>query len=360
MTHETIENLADSLIEPIGEAQDKARCALLFAPNTTGKTRLAQHLKDRDPESVILYNAFVEDIFTWDNERVVLKMNLESELLKTIETQGLDGAIIKNFQHFTHDKIEPTLDFANGEIRFGIHTGDDASADGVKISRAEESIFVWCVYYSVLSEAITTLSDSADLRLTTDYDDLTLAVIDDPVSSMDDVRIVTVAIALADLVKRAANLNLKFLITTHHALFFNVLHNSLSRSKKVKNKSFVLSRGSDTGWSLNEKSKDSSFSYHLGIIEELERAISENEIQRTHFNQFRALLEKTANFLGYKNGWSALLTGPHKVMLTNVLNLYSHDSFSEIDPPDVYEEYKEALNVEFHEFLKKYKWRGVA
>lgn len=59
-----------------------SRTALIYAPNTTGKTRLAQQLKERDPERVILYNSFVEDVFTWDNERVVLKMNPASELLR--------------------------------------------------------------------------------------------------------------------------------------------------------------------------------------------------------------------------------------------------------------------------------------
>lgn len=336
----------------------KARNTLIFAPNTIGKTRLAQHLKDRDPEGVMLYNAFVEDAFTWDNERVVLKMNLESELLKTIETQGLDGAIIKNFQHFTHDKIEPMLDFPNGEIRFGIHTGDDASADGVKISRAEESIFVWCVYYSVLSEAIETLGDRADLRLTTDYDGLKLAVIDDPVSSMDDMRIVAIALALADLMERASGLNLKFLVTTHHALFFNVLFNSL-KSKELSKRACILQRGMEAGWELKEQSKDSPFSYHLGIIEELERAISENEIQRAHFNQFRTLLEKTANFLGY-TGWTQLLTESGASVLKSTLNLYSHDRVAEIESAEVYEVHKEALRTEFFEFLNRYGWAAAA
>ncbi|MFZ1382128.1 MAG: hypothetical protein WAS54_04980 [Scrofimicrobium sp.] len=338
----------------------KSRSSLLFAPNTTGKTRLAQHLKDSDPEGVVLYNAFVEDVFTWDNERVVLKMNLGSELLQTIETQGLDGAIIRNFQEFTHDRIEPTLDFANGEVRFGIHKGDDASAYEVKISRAEESIFVWCVYYSVLREAIDTLRDSSDLRLTTEYDGLKLAVIDDPVSSMDDVRIVTVAIALANLIKDAADLDLKFLVTTHHALFFNVLYNSLSRAKGVNNKAYILQRGSNAGWVLEQQRKDSPFSYHLGIINDIEQAISENSIQRVHFNQFRALLEKTANSLGYTGGWSDLLTGPHAAVLTNVLNLYSHDRFSDVDSTQVSDEYRNALEVEFHGFLKEFRWSVAA
>lgn len=350
MHYESLNHLAYKL--PRG----KARNTLIFAPNTIGKTRLAQRLKDRNPEGVMLYNAFFEDAFTWDNERVVLKMNLESELLRTIKTQGLDGEIIRNFQLFTNDRIEPMLDFASGEITFGVHKGDDSSTDGIKLSRAEESIFVWCVYFTVLSEAISALDEPEDLRSTTDYDALVLAVVDDPVSSMDDVRIVAIALALADLMERASGLDLKFLVTTHHALFFNVLFNSL-KSKELSKRACILQRGMEAGWELKEQSKDSPFSYHLGIIEELKRAISENEIQRTHFNQFRALLEKTANFLGYTDGWSALLTGPHKVMLTSVLNLYSHDRFSEIDSSDVYEEYKEALNVEFHEFLETFRWR---
>lgn len=348
--HETIESLADGLLQNIAEF----RSALIYAPNTIGKTRLAQHLKDRDPGGVVLYNSFVEDVFTWDNERVVLKMNLESELLNTIETQGLDGAIIKNFQFFTSGRIEPTIDFALGEISFGIHKGDDSSVDGIKISRAEESIFVWCVYYSILSEAIDALSDRPDLRSTTVYDGLTLAVIDDPVSSMDDVRIVSVALALADLVKRASRLDLKFLITTHHALFFNVLFNSLRRSKK--NLAYILQRGPTAGWTLKSQPNDSPFSYHLGIIKDIEWAISENAIRRNHFNQFRALLEKTANFLGHTGGWGALLTGPDGELLTKVLNLYSHDRFADLDSSEVSEEYSDALKGEFEIFLKSFRW----
>lgn len=352
--HETIGSLADEVLQGLAGS----RSALIYAQNTTGKTRLAQHLKDRDPDGVVLYNSSVEDVFTWDNERVVLQMNVKSELLKTIETQGLDGDIVDTFQAFTNDKIEPRIDFENGEVSFGIHKGDDNSADGIKISRAEESIFVWCVYYSVLSAAIDTLSDSPDLRLSEDYDGLTLAVIDDPVSSMDDVRIVTVALALAELIKRASGLNLKFLITTHHALFFNVLFNSLRGSKKGR--AYTLLRRPTMGWTLKSQPHDSPFSYHLGIVKDIELAISDGSIQRSHFNQFRALLEKTANFLGYEGGWGELLTGPDAALLTKVLNLYSHDRFSDVDSSAVSEEYIDALKGEFHEFLRTFKWEGAA
>ncbi|MEL0626622.1 hypothetical protein V6245_06655 [Salinibacterium amurskyense] len=351
--HETIASLANDVLRGLANSPS----ALIYAPNTIGKTRLAQHFKERDPEGVVLYNSFVEDVFTWDNERVVLKMNLESELLETIVTQGLDSAIIDNFQAFTGGRIEPRLDFESGEISFGIHKGDDSAMDGIKISRAEESIFVWSVYYSVLSEAIETLSDSHDLRSTSEYDKLTLAVIDDPVSSMDDVRIVSVALALAGLIKRGSGLGLKFVITTHHALFFNVMFNSL---RWKKNQAYVLRYESAAGWSLKSQSNDSPFSYHLGVVEDLQSAISASAIERGHFNQFRALLEKTANFLGHSGGWGDLLTGPDAVLLTKVLNLYSHDRFSDLDSAEVAEEYKDALKGEFQEFLKAFKWAAAA
>lgn len=351
--HVTVASLADEVLKGLGDS----RSALIYAPNTTGKTRLAQHLKEHYPERVVLYNSFVEDVFTWDNERVVLKMNPTSELRETIVTQGLDSAIIDRFQAFTNGRIEPKLDFESGEISFGIHKGNDDSVDGIKISRAEESIFVWSVYYSVLSEAIDTLRDSPELRSTTDYDQLTLAVIDDPVSSMDDVRIVSVALALSDLIKRASAIDLKFVITTHHALFFNVLFNALRRKK---NQAYVLQHDPAEGWSLRRQSQDSPFSYHLGIIADIQRAISVNAVERTHFNQFRALLEKTANFLGYTGGWGALLIGPDAALLTKVLNLYSHDRFGDIDTSEVATEYKEAFINEFQEFLKTYRWADAA
>ncbi|MFJ6109128.1 hypothetical protein ACIQCV_00335 [Dietzia maris] len=351
--HATIASLAADVLAGLADT----RSALIFAPNTIGKTRLAQYLKERDPESVVLYNSFVEDVFTWDNEQVVLKMNLESELLETIVTQGLDTAIVDSFQAFTSGRIEPRIDFESGEISFGIHKGDDSSTDGIKISRAEESIFVWSVYYSVLNEAIDTLSDSPDLRSTTGYDQITLAVIDDPVSSMDDVRIVSVALALAELVKRSSGLGLKFVIATHHALFFNVLFNSL-RGKK--NQAFVLQHEPVAGWSLKRQSNDSPFSYHLGIVEDIQSAIAANAIERRHFNQFRALLEKTANFLGHSGGWGDLLTGPDAVLLAKILNLYSHDRFSDLDSSEVAGEYKDALRGEFREFLKTFRWAAAA
>lgn len=347
--HETIVSLAGQVREEL----DKQRSVLIYAPNATGKTRLTQYLKEHDSEGVLLYNSFVEDVFTWDNDRVVFQMNKHSELFESIVTQGLDGAIINNFQRFSNEKIEPRIDFETGEIGFGLHTGDDSSVDRIKISRAEESIFIWSVYFSVLIEAIDALDDISDSFSATDRGGLNLVVIEDPVSSMDDMRIVSVALELAGLVKRASELEIKFVITTHHAMFFNIMHNQLKRNR---NKSHVLMRGSVAGWTLAEQRNDSPFSYHLGIVKDIQKAICANAIERSHFNQFRALLEKTANFLGYSKGWGSLLTGPDAELLTQILNLYSHDRFADIESSMVYEEYKQAFKDAFQDFLTKFGW----
>lgn len=352
-THETIVSLADE----ITNALKSSRCILIYAANTTGKTRLAQHLKDQDPDGVTIYNSFVEDAFIWNNERVVLTMNTSTELLDTIETQGLDVAITDNFQAFTGGRIEPTIDFARSEVRFGVHGGDNRSRDTVKISRAEESIFIWSVFYSVLEEAISTLSDDVESRTTATYDTLGLAVVDDPVSSMDDVRIVSVALALSELIKRASKTNLKFVVLTHHALFFNVIFNSLRRDKHTAH---VLTKESGGEWTLTKQSKDAPFSYHLGLIENIREAISANTLERSHFNQFRTLLEKTASFLGHTGGWGSLLTGPDSALLTKILNLYSHDRFAEIEYAGVSKEYSDAFTNEFQRFLHTYGWAASA
>ena len=58
MHYESLGNLAHRLLK------GKARNTIVFAPNTIGKTRLAQHLKEQNPKGVMLYNALVEDAFT--------------------------------------------------------------------------------------------------------------------------------------------------------------------------------------------------------------------------------------------------------------------------------------------------------
>ena len=57
-------------------------CALVFAYNGTGKTRLsydfAHYERGEDtPQHTLYYNAYTEDLFTWDND---LENNTEHHL----------------------------------------------------------------------------------------------------------------------------------------------------------------------------------------------------------------------------------------------------------------------------------------
>ncbi len=336
---------------------DKIKVALLYACNTSGKTRLSKLFCEQYPANVLCYNAFVEDFFHWDNENLILKINKKSWLAKLINDEGLDGEIIDNFKKLTNSKIEPVFDIANESITFGNHTGDEEAADKIKVSRGEESLFIWSIFYTILSSAISTLKELPQNRSTDFFNNIQYIVIDDPVSSMDDTRIITIALELIELINLmgSGNNKLKILITTHHSLFFNVLHSE--KTPLWQKKSFVLSKTDANELCLDKQTSDSPFAYHNLIFKEICNAIQKNDIQKYHFNLFRALLEKTANFLGYSDCWSALLDeSENKKIFVKQLNLYSHSSLSDIEASKLTSEEIEAFKAIFKGFIEKFHW----
>lgn len=134
------------------------------------------------------------------------------------------------------------------------------------------------------------------------------------------------AVDLAQLIKSSQS-NLKFIITTHNPLFFNVLHNELNKADK-----YLLKKFEDNSYTLKPQN-DSPFSYHLHLKEEIEKAIEQNDVQKYHLNFLRNIFEKTATFLGYEK-WSKILppnpnqneqSNPYEARITNI---YSHSSHS--------------------------------
>ena len=120
---------------------------------------------------------------------------------------------------------------------------------------------------------------------------------------------------------------------------------------------YLLTKSSNNVFSLSEQPNDSPFAYHNLIFSELQNIIQSNDIQKYHFNLFRALLEKTANFLGYSK-WSDLLDeGESKNIVVKQLNLYSHSSLSEIEASPLMDEEKEAFKQTFEGFATKFHWR---
>ena len=139
------------------------KVTLLYAFNATGKTRLSMEFKnlvnkykeDEIIKHVIYYNAFTEDLFYWDNDLEndsdrKLKINKNSSFIRMIEEQGKEKQIAQKFQEFTSSKIEPHINTSTGEITFSLPTGDKEAVDNIKISKGEESIFIWAVFFVLM------------------------------------------------------------------------------------------------------------------------------------------------------------------------------------------------------------------
>jgi hypothetical protein len=326
---------------------------LIYAFNGSGKTRLSREFKEliapKDPESedesgvkVLYYNAFTEDLFYWDNDLDndtdrKLKIQPNGYTNWILVEQGQEPNISTHFQRYTNDKLTPSFNEqftfkdndnkdviipAYSEIRFSFETGDDSGSEFVKISKGEESCFIWSVFYSLLEQTINVLNvaEVAD-RETEQFNDLQYVFIDDPVSSLDDSHLIELAVDIATLIKSSTS-ELKFIITTHNPLFYNVLYNEFSRVKKTKK--WRLEKLIDGTFFLVEQPKDSPFSYHLFLLAELEKVIESGDIQKCHFNFLRNLFEKTSTFLGFNN-WEELLPQESRQAYYNrIINLSSH------------------------------------
>src|SRR5690606_25772522 len=143
--------------------------------------------------------------------------------------------------------------------------------------KGEESNFIWSVFYTLLDQAISTLNIAEpEDRETRQFDKLEYVFIDDPVSSLDENHLIELAVNLAGLIKTSPP-TLKFLITTHSPLFYNVLHNELDLKRNGKKDGcYLLDRLEDGTFDLSVKYGDAnkSFSYHLHLKKTIEQAIT--------------------------------------------------------------------------------------
>lgn len=339
-------NSLKEVAEEIKKSDEKV--SLIYAFNGTGKTRLSIEFKKLVTEEkgedtikhIVYYNAFTEDLFTWDNDlendsKRKLKIDKNSKFIDLIERQGKEFAVADIFKKFTSSKIEPRIDISTGEVSFSLPTGDNNSIENIKISKGEERIFIWSIFYVLIESIIEELNKNEGDRSTKEFNHINYIFIDDPISSLDDNNAINVAIVLKELILNSENENLRFIITTHHALFYNVLYNEISRNKEIKKKVFYSLKKTE-GRYLMEKLKDSPFGYHLMVKDEIKRAIDSNTVERYHFALFRNLLEKTAIYLGYTN-WGELITTDNKISeddrkgYIRRINLFSHNKISEFE-----------------------------
>lgn len=371
----SLEEVATNIQKKLDAQTDKKKVLAIYAFNGIGKTRLSNQIANECDNTEgegenewikkLSYNAFFEDIFSWDNENYILHFETNNEIIKLVIDHWLETKIIDNFRDIMGEqsiKIEPAFDFDGEEVKFKIASGDDASADNIKISRGEESIFVWSVFYTILDFIISELTVIERDKSMDIFNNLEYIIIDDPVSSIDDTRIITVALKLIEIIESNQNNQIKFLITTHHALFFNVLVNSLKNINQNKDKKemkidfkwFSLSKNSQI-FKL-KKQGDAPFSYHLRVKDILQKAINDNDVEKYHFNLFRALLEKTANFFGYDN-WYDCVSWENGQVLVKLLNHYSHNRLSELEWRELPDDDKKLLAEAFESFITNFKWK---
>ena len=344
---------------------------LIYAFNGVGKTRLSREFKElvapktegedveeEKPIKVLYYNAFTEDLFYWDNDldedtnrKLIIHPNSFTDWI--FKDQGQESNIITHFQRYTNDKLTPSFNEeytkkdannndvvikAYSEITFSLERGDDNRVNNIKISKGEESCLIWCVFYSLLEQIVEILNiPEEDQRETPQFNELEYVFIDDPVSSLDENHLIELAVNIAELIKSSQS-DIKFIITTHNPLFYNVLYNELELKKKNRQGNeccYLLKKEDDGTYELNGKLGDSnkSFSYHLYLRSVLQEAVDDNKIEKYHFMLLRNLYEKTANFLDYPQ-WSDLLPDDKKTYYNRIIQFTSHSTLSNEAVPE--------------------------
>ena len=317
---------------------------LIYAFNGTGKTRLSREFKqliapkvdgDDPPSSeladkkMLYYSAFTEDLFYWDNDLGLdaepkLKIQPNAFTKWVLEEQGQDQSITATFQRYTSEKLTPQFSADFSSVSFSFERGNNQQEPHIKISKGEESNFIWSVFNALLEQVIFELNipEVAD-RSTDVFNNLAYVFVDDPVSSLDENHLIVLAVNLAGLIKSSQS-ELKFIITTHSPLFYNVLFNEFSNKA-----CYMLERFDDGSFALTEKQGDSnkSFSYHLHIMQMIEQAIADSKVERFHFTLLRNLYEKTASFLGYPK-WSEILPDDKQLYYSRIINFTSHSTLS--------------------------------
>lgn len=359
---------SEKLIEEIQkDLSKKINVVLLFAHNGVGKTRLSMDFKDSslknhknnnideqilDYKHTLYFNAFTEDLFSWDNDLanntdITLKINQKSRFFAELPGLALEEKIEKYLEIY-YLNFNFKIDYDTWQINFYKDQNDN-----IKISRGEEHIFIFCMFLAIMQLAL----DEDDAYKWVKY-----IYIDDPISSLDENNAISIAHNLAQILTNyigsSSNKNkIKFIISSHHSLFFNVIKNKL---KESISKIYLLTKSSEIegdckGYQINRK--DSPLFYHLVMLDELDFALKNDQIVKYHFNILRSIMEMTGIFLGYDKIQDLPNSYKDKDLYIKALNVLSHGDYavyeSSIIAPETKKLFKEILN----KFLKYYKFQ---
>lgn len=335
---------------------------VLFANNSTGKTQISSNLTRFN---TLCYNSFFEDLLLWNNENI-LTFNYEefdSTILDFMNDEGLDEVIKNKFYEFISDDIAADINFQNGSIYFykaddiDILTGNNPR-NKIKISRAEETIFKFSIFYVLLDRALLDIEENGRESIFYKYE---LIIIDDPTSNLDDGNIIRLADQLANLYSDYKYKHkVKFLIETHNVLFLDVLKNNLLKKQNGKSKKYInfyrLNKLNNEFYYSDIKSNQ--IAYHLDIKNQLNSIMKEDFISKRAYNLFRILTEKHATYMGLPSFSHCirLNSDKDKDSLIRFLNHYSHGNLSEIEHDYISEKDSIVLKEAYYNFINDYGW----
>ena len=354
-TYQSMRRLVQKLRDDLtGGNQD---FILLYAYNGTGKTRLSMAFKEagkKDSDRDTLYfNAFTEDLFTWDNDldtdlKRELKLNTTSKFFAGLEELEMESRIRTFLDRYA--SFDFSIDYETWTVSFSrevqTHHKDEIkneTAENIKVSRGEENIFIWCFFLAIAQLAL----DGQEA-----YSWVKYLYIDDPISSLDDNNAIAVATDLATLIKDKQSTH-RIIISTHHSLFFNVMCNEL---KKHKHKKYFLGKGTGKQKHTLQATDDTPFFHHVAMLDELQQAAATGQLYTYHFNMLRSILEKTATFFGFKD-FSACIQGiDDEILYARALNLLSHGKYSAYEPREMVDDTKALFTRILNAFLDRYRF----
>ncbi|MCQ2286817.1 MAG: anticodon nuclease [Bacteroidales bacterium] len=376
--YKTLKNVATKIKDDLSSSD----VVLLYAFNRTGKTRLSTEFKDFNKRkyksgNTLYFNAYTEDLFTWDNDLDKnkirnLHINQYSKFVKGLKGLSLEERIHTHFERYAQIKFRIDYDkwivIFSKEIpnpKFNSHNNEPERIieDNIKISRGEENIFIFSLFLSICELALEGHEE---------YDWVKNIYVDDPISSLDENNAITVAADLSSMIKTYIDQNrdnsnsIKFVISSHHSLFYNVVYNEL-HTKKCK--SYFLHKTAAEEYRL-QSTNDTPFFHHIeqlcelnSVVEKYKKAeepnakIYQSNILKTyHFNILRSIFEKTAIFFGHDNFSYCLKDIEDADLYARAVNIMSHGKYSIFSPVGMLRENAELFVKIFTSFVTKYKF----
>ncbi|MGO4403633.1 AAA family ATPase [Bosea sp. RAF48] len=382
-TYKNLKSLVARLRDDLNNPTGPASLLLIYAYNRTGKTRLSMEFKDagkrknkRNPTGTpdtLYFNAFTEDLFFWENDLEGdsvrrLHLNERSSFFNAMTELALDEAIARYLSRytdfefdFTYKDVQQGKDIISKPDFVSFRKGGEAN---IKVSRGEQNIFIWCIFMAICERML----DGHE-----SYQDKKYLYIDDPISSLDDNNAISVACDLAKLIRRAATRKnadgaptpIRVIFSSHHALFFNVMCNEMSRkiddAPSVDHRRYFLHRPSQDGKYTLQTTEDTPFFHHVATLAELQRAAdpTKGKLYTFHFNALRSVMEKTASFFGHPSiafCLKALDSAEDKALFNRALNLLSHGAYAIHEPTEMGEDNKELFRRILRDFVARFEF----